>query len=112
MENVEVKPDNRALKPGDNVSELVNDAGYLVPGEVSDLNNDADISQRRHPSGADRARTRQGVPTNLSPLQVGGNQTPTRVKRNVVPFKGDDVRHDPSGNGFILSTRKVKFGQL
>jgi len=39
-----------AVQPGDNVSDLINDAGYLIPGDnVSDLINDAGYATAANP---------------------------------------------------------------
>ena len=87
-QNIELEPGTiGALKPGDNVSELVNDAGYLVPGDdVSDLNNDAGyITSGDIPAGANlwTENTGKVYPTNLSNhVQVGGTAADPNIQLN------------------------------
>ena len=87
-QNIELEPGTiGALKPGDNVSELVNDAGYLVPGDdVSELNNDAGyITSGDIPAGANlwTENTGKVYPTNLSNhVQVGGTAADPNIQLN------------------------------
>ena len=87
-QNIELEPGTiGALKPGDNVSELVNDAGYLVPGDdVSELNNDAGyITSGDIPAGANlwTEDTGKVYPTNLSNhVQIGGTAADPNIELN------------------------------
>ena len=106
-QNIELEPGTiGALKPGDNVSELVNDAGYLVPGDdVSELNNDAGyITSGDIPAGANlwTEDTGKVYPTNLSNhVQIGGTAGDPNIELNATgatTLAGGDLTITNSGN--------------
>ena len=120
-QNVELEPGTiGALKPGDNVSELVNDAGYLVPGDdVSELNNDAGyITSGDIPAGANLWTEDTGkiYPTNLSNhVQVGGTAAAPKIELNATgsaSFGGDVISGPYTNAAGGVRLRSAGMGQF